>query len=158
MDSPSPTEEGSARDSHPFSVSPSSFPFFFQGTPVQPCLQQHRRCRAWSSFLAAEETGSALRSPLWSQHYSKKSQTKAGSNALNQISCISKRQFSEHLLTQSSQHKGVLQVVFPVINSHINTREAWIWHLRVVLSLEWVHSFTTQGKDGRVWKQETNET
>lgn len=100
----------------------------------------------------------ALWSPVWSQHYSKKVQTKADSSALNQISCILKRQLSEHLLTQSSQPKGVLQVVFPIINSHINIGEAWIWHLDVVLSLEWVRSFTIQRKDGIVWKQETNET
>lgn len=48
--------------------------------------------------------------------------------------------------------------MFPIINSHINSGEAWIWHLSIVLRLEWVHSFTIQGKDGTVWKQETNKT
>lgn len=81
-----------------------------------------------------------------------------GSSALNQISFILKKQLSEHLLTQSSQHKGVLQALFPIINSHINTGEAWIWHLGIVLSLEWVHSFTMQRKDGIAWKQKINET
>lgn len=60
--SPSTTENGSAQGSHPFSISPSNFPFFFQGAPVQPCFQQCKSAEpgAWCSFLAAEETRSVV--------------------------------------------------------------------------------------------------
>lgn len=126
MDSPSPTENGSAQGSHPFSIRPSNSPSFFQGAPVQPCFQQCRSAEpgAWCSFPAAEGTGSVVTTVV-------SAQTKAAPSALTQISCLLKRQLSEHLLTQSSQHKGGSQVVFPIIKSHINTGEAWTWHLRI---------------------------
>lgn len=135
-----PQKMGQLRAHIPFQSAQAISPSFPKGHQFSPASSKAGGAEpgAWGSFLAAEETGSVVTSVVSALL---KESANQGSFECPQPDFLSFEKATQWTPADTEfTTQRVLQVVFPILSSHINSGEAWIWHWSVVLSLEWVHS------------------